>query len=155
MTRARTGATERKPMRRTPWGLVLCALIAGAALASCDGPNRGTTTQPSAVSGLSLHVTASPNVVRGATPGSTSADGGCAQVQVIVNRFGVLVDGTVVTVATTLGVFKEGQEQLVGQQLPTIHGVATFFWCAKDTRGTATITATAEEATDAVLITIF
>jgi hypothetical protein len=142
-------------MRRTPWGLVLCVLIAGAALASCDGPNRGTSTQPSAISGLSLHVTASPNVVRGATPGSTIADGGCAVIQVVVNRFGVLVDGTLVTVVTTLGVFKDATQELIGQQAFTTGGVATFAWCAKDTRGTATITATAEEATDAVLITIF
>jgi hypothetical protein len=69
MTDARTGATERKPMRRTRWGLVLCALICGVVLASCDGPSRGGNTQSSAVSGFSIDVTASPNVVRGASDG--------------------------------------------------------------------------------------
>ena len=41
MTRARMRATEREPMRRMPWGLMLCVLLLGVALASCDGPNRG------------------------------------------------------------------------------------------------------------------
>jgi hypothetical protein len=155
MTCARTRATEREPMRRMPRGLTLCVLILGAALLGCDGPNRGPNTQPSAVSGFSIAVTASPNVVRGATAGSVVEDGGCSTVQAIVNKNGTLVDGALVTVTTTLGVFKEGTQELVGQQETTTRGVATFVWCAKDTRGTSTITASVEEATTSVLITIF
>ena len=45
MTRFRMRATESEPMRRMPWGLMLCVLILGAALAGCDGPNRGSNTQ--------------------------------------------------------------------------------------------------------------
>jgi hypothetical protein len=143
-------------MRRMPRGLTLCVLFLGAALLSCDGPNRGPNTQPSAVSGFSIAVTASPNVVRGATAGSEIADGGCSTVQAIVNKNGTLVDGALVTVTTTLGVFKDSAgTDLIGQQLTTTRGVATFAWCAKDTRGTSTITASVEEATTSVLITIF
>lgn len=155
MTRARTRTTEREPMRRMPWGLVLSVLILGAALASCDGPNRGSNTQPSAVSGFLVTVTASPNTVQGATAGSGSSDGGCSQIQVVVSKSGQLVDGTLVTVTRTLGVFKSGTQELVGIQDITIRGVALFVWCAKSQRGTAIITATAEDATATVLITIF
>lgn len=155
MMDARTGATERKPMRRTPWGLVLCVLICGVALASCDGPNRGPNTQPSGFSGFSVDVTASPNTVRGAQAGSGSTDGGCSQIQVVVKKGTQLVDGALVTVSVTLGVLKSGTEEFVAITDFTTRGVALFVWCAKATRGTATITATAEEATDVVLITIF
>jgi hypothetical protein len=156
MTRVRTRATEREPMRRMPRGLTLCVLFLGAALLSCDGPNRGPSTQPSAVSGFSIAVTASPNVVRGATPGSDVEDGGCATIQAVVSKNGVLVDGALVSVTTTLGVFKSDTEDLVGfLDSPTTRGVATFGWCAKDTRGTSTITATVEDAHTSVLITIF
>jgi hypothetical protein len=82
-------------------------------------------------------------------------DGGCSTVQAIVTKNGTLVDGAIVTVTTTLGVFKDGTEDLVGQQDTTTRGVATFFWCATDTRGTSTITASVEEATTTVMITIF
>ena len=114
MTDARTGATERKPMRRTPWGLVLCVLICGVALASCDGPNRGGNTQPSAVSGFSIDVTASPNVVRGATAGSGSEDtAGAPRSRSSCTRGLQLVDGAIVTVSVTLGVLKSGTDEFV------------------------------------------
>jgi hypothetical protein len=143
-------------MRRTPWGLILCGLIAGVALASCSGPNRGTTTQPSGASGFSIAVTANPNVVRGATAGSGVDNGGCSQVQVTVTKDGLLVDGAAVTVTTTLGVFKSGTEEFVGfADVPTNRGLATFAWCAKSERGTATINASTEDAATSVLITIF
>ena len=73
MTRARTRTAEREPMRRMPWGPMLCVLVLGAALAGCDGPNRGFNTQPSAASGLILDLVASPNTVPGARAGSTAA----------------------------------------------------------------------------------
>jgi hypothetical protein len=70
MTRVTTRATEREPMRMMPWGLMLCVLLLGVALAGCDGPSRSTSTQPSAASGFILDLVASPNVVRGQTAGS-------------------------------------------------------------------------------------
>jgi hypothetical protein len=143
------------PMRRTRWGLVLCALVCAVVLASCDGPNRGSATQPSAVSSFSLALTASPNVVRGATAGSGSEDGGCSQVQAVVSKSGALVDGALVTASVTLGVLKSGTDEFVAITQPTTRGIALFVWCAKSERGTATITATAEDATATVLITIF
>ena len=92
-------------MRRMPWGLVLCVLILGAALASCDGPNRGSNTQPSAASGFILDLVASPNVLRGAVAGSAAAPttGGCALVQAkLSDTKGNLVDGVPVNITSTL-----------------------------------------------------
>ena len=65
MTRARTRTAEREPMRRMPWGPMLCVLVLGAALAGCDGPNRGFNTQPSAASGLILDLVATPTPCAG------------------------------------------------------------------------------------------
>jgi hypothetical protein len=142
-------------MRRTPWGLVLCALIGGLALASCDGPNRGGNTQPSAVSGFSIDVTASPNTVRGATAGSGQDTGGCSQIQVVVHKGGQLVDGAEVSGTATLGVFRVGTDDFINFGGFTTRGTLTRTWCAKSERGTATITVTVEETTDTVFITIF
>lgn len=155
MTRARTRATERKAMRRTPWGLVLFALIVGVALASCDGPNRGSRTQPSAASGFSIALTASPNVVRGSTAGSGLDTGGCSQIQVVVSKSGQLVDGAEVIGSATLGIFRVGTEDFLGFVGTTTRGTLTRIWCAKSERGTAIITVNVEEATATVLITIF
>lgn len=155
MSHARTGAMERKPMRRTPWGLVLCALTCAVALASCDGPNRGGNTQPSAVSGFSIDVTASPNVVRGSTAGSGQDTGGCSQIQVVVHKGTTLVDGAEVFGTTTLGVFRVGTDDFLNFGGTTTRGTLTRTWCAKSERGTAIITVTVEETTDTVLITIF
>lgn len=162
MTRDRMRVTEREPMRRMPWGLMLCTLLLGVALASCDGPNRGASTQPSSASGFNLDVVASPNVVRGATSGSTTTVGGCALVQAkLSNTKGELIDGVTVNFATTLGGFTDTVTTAAGL-LPsaagvvtTTRGTATVTFCAGDVRGTATITASAEDAFDSVLITIF
>jgi hypothetical protein len=142
-------------MRRTPFGLVLCALICAVALAGCDGPSRGGNTQTSAVSGFSIDVTASPNTIPGTVAGSGSDDGGCSQIQVVVHKSGQLVDGALVTVSVSQGVLKSGTDEFVAISQTTTRGVATFIFCAKATRGTAIITATAEETTDTVLVTIF
>jgi hypothetical protein len=155
MTRARMRATEREPMRRMPWGPVLCVLILGAALASCDGPSRGSNTLPSAASGLELVVTASPNVVRGATAGSGLDTGGCSQIQVVVSKAGELVDGAEVTGSATLGVFRVGTEDFLNFFGITTNGTLTRTWCSKSERGTAIVTVNVEDATATVLITIF
>jgi hypothetical protein len=157
MTRARTRATEREPMRRMPWGLVLSVLILGAALASCDGPNRGSSTQPSSASGLILQLVASPNVVRGQTAGSGVDSGGCALVQAKVsNTSGQLVSGVDVNFTTTLCCFAgETDINIVGITVTTLRGVATVTFCATAERGTATITAAADDAFATTLITVF
>jgi hypothetical protein len=140
-----------------PWGLVLFALVVGVALASCDGPNRGSSTQPSATSGLFLQLVASPNVVRGATAGSGEEAGGCALVQAKVsNTSGQLVSGVDVVFTTTLCCFAgETEVNVVGITVPTLRGVATVTFCAKKERGTATITAAADDAFATTLITVF
>ena len=155
MSRARPRTTEREPMRRMPWGPMLCVLLLGAALASCDGPNRGSNTQPSAVSGFSLAVTSSPNVVRGTISGSDQETGGCSQIQVIVSKSGVLVDGAEVFGSATLGVFVQGTEESLNFTGLTTRGTLTRTWCAKSERGTAMITVNVEDASDTVLVTIF
>ena len=159
MTRARTRTTERKAMRRTPWGLVLFALILGVALASCDGPNRGSNTQPSSASssGLFLELVASPNVLRGQTAGSGAKAGGCALVQAKVsNTSGQLVSGVDVLFTTTLCCFAGPTDvNIVGLTRTTLRGVATVTFCATKERGTTTITATADDAFATTLITVF
>jgi hypothetical protein len=157
MTRARMRATEREPMRRMPWTLMLCVLILGAALASCDSPNRGGGTQPSAASGFMIDLVASPNVLRGATSGSGEEQGGCALVQAkVFDTKGNLVDGVQVSFTTTLCCFAgPDQVNIVGASVNTSRGTATVTFCAKKERGTATITAAVEDAFDTVLITVF
>jgi hypothetical protein len=157
MTRARTGATERKPMRRTPWGLALCVLILGAVLAGCDGPNRGSSTQPSSASGFIIDLVASPNVVRGSSPGSGLDFGGCSLVQAKVwDTKGNLVDGASVFFTTSLCCFVVGDDDnVVSASLTTNRGTANITYCPKLERGTATITAAVEDGFDTVLITVF
>ena len=143
MTRARMRATEREPMRRMPWALMLCVLVLGAALASCDGPNRGGGTQPSAASGLIMDLVASPNAIRG---------GGCGIVQAkLSDTKGNLVDGVQVTFAVS----PAGNAALGSATATTTRGTATVSFCAGSRVGTTTITAAAEDAFDTVLITIF
>jgi hypothetical protein len=138
-----------------PWGLVALVAILGVTLVSCSGPNRGSSTQPSAASGFHLEVTASPNAVRGVQPGGASAFGGCSTVQVkVFNTNGQLVDGAEVLVTTTLGIFRSGTESFVGLSAITIRGVASFAWCSQTERGTSTVTATVEDAHKSVFITI-
>jgi hypothetical protein len=136
---------------------MLCVLILGVVLASCDSPNRGGGTQPSAASGFMLDLVASPNVLRGQTAGSDEEAGGCALVQAkVFDTKGNLVDGVLVNFTTTLCCFAGGdQVNIVGQSVSTTRGTATVTFCAKKERGTATITASVEDAFDTVLITVF
>ena len=143
MTRVRMRATEREPMRRMPWALMVCVLILGAALASCDGPNRGSSTQPSAASGLMMDLVASPNTLR---------VGGCGIVQAKVSDTnGNLVDG--VQVAFTAS--PAGNAALGSTTATTTRGTATVTFCAGSTVGTVIVTGTVEDAFDTVLITVF
>jgi hypothetical protein len=157
MTHARARATERKPMRRTYWGLVLCVLIVGVTLAGCDGPSRGSNTQPSSVSGLILDLSASPNVIRGQTAGSGDEAGGCSLVQAKVwDTQGQLVDNVPVSFTTSLCCFAGPDEiNIVGTTVTTNFGTANVVFCGKRERGTAIITAVAEDGFDTVLITVF
>jgi hypothetical protein len=139
---------------------MLCVLVLGAALAGCDGPNRGFNTQPSAASGLILDLVASPNTVPGARAGSTAAPlvGGCSLVQAKVsNTQGQLVDGVPVRFATTLCCFTDSPTSAQAFSLTgtTVRGVATVTFCGTTDRGTSTITASVDDAFDTVLITVF
>ncbi len=145
-------------MRRTWWqvvsGVVLLALVLGA----CNGPSRGANTQPSAASRFFIVVTASPNTLRGATPGTGEAQGGCATIQVKVSDLqGRLVDGAEVTVSTTLGRFRKTatRDESVAVSGFTVRGIFTDVLCAKAERGTAIVTATVEDAVATTTITIF
>lgn len=140
-------------MRRTPWRAVSLVLVLGLALMACDGPNRGTNTQPSAASGFRLTVTVSPNVLRASLV--QGGDGGCAVVTIkVYDTHGNLIDGAVVSVTSTLGVFKLPDDK-VGGTLPTTRGTLTVGFCAKNQTGTGIITATAEDAVATTLVTIF
>jgi hypothetical protein len=157
MTRGITRGTEREPMRRMPWGLMLCVLLLGVALASCDGPSRGSSTQPSSASGFILDLVASPNVVRGQTAGSGVNTGGCALVQAKVSDTkGNLVDGTTVFFTTSLCCFVVGDEDnIVSASGTTVRGTANITYCGRAERGTATITGAVDDAFDTVQITVF
>jgi hypothetical protein len=132
--------------------------VAGLALlgASCEGPNR--SQNPSSASGFNITVAISPNVLRGATPGTNEAQGGCAQVTAkVFDTLGQLVDGVFVSLTTTLGRFpgaNPGQE-FVAVGGPTVRGIFDFPLCAKAERGTGTITATTEDAVATTLFTVF
>ncbi len=132
-------------------------IVLGLALLSCNGPNRGRNTQPSSPSGFNLRLTASPNVVRGATVGTGEAQGGCSTIQATVfDENGALVNGATVTLSTTLGRFPPtpARQEAVAVSGPTALGIFTDVLCAKAERGTATVTGTVENATAVVLITI-
>jgi hypothetical protein len=142
-------------MRRTSWRIVSLVLVLSLALLSCDGPNRGANTQPSSASGFNVVVTASPNVIRSEDP-DAEGTGGCTQVTIKVSdRQGRLVDGATVDVSTTLGRFVIGtQDNLVGFVATTTRGLVTQTLCAREARGTATITAVVEDAVATTLVTI-
>jgi hypothetical protein len=143
-------------MRRTRWGLALLVVVLGLGFVGCDGPNRGTSTQPSAASGMLLQLVASPNVLRGVTAGSEDEAEGCAIVQAkVFDTKGQLVDGAIVEFTTSLCCFAGPTEvNIVGTTATTVRGVANVTWCAKSVRGTATITATVEDAFATTLITV-
>jgi hypothetical protein len=143
-------------MRRTSWGAVSFVVILGLALASCNGPSRGSRTQPSSASGLNVILTASPNVVRAANPNSDSDDGGAALVQAkVYDQNGNLVDGATVFFTTNLGVFRQGTEDFLGLAIVTTRGLANAAFVAQDQVGTATIQAVVEDAVYTTQITIF
>ena len=133
-------------MRRTPWRAVPLVLILGLALVSCDGPNRGTSTQPSAASGFQVVVTASPNVLR---------PGGTAVITVkVFDTQGRLVDGAPVVVTSSSA--KEDKGVAIGT---TTRGVfIATFQIAQPSEGvapaTVIITATSEDAFATALITV-
>jgi hypothetical protein len=157
MTRVTTRATEREPMRRMPWELMLCVLLLGVALASCDGPSRSKSTQPSAASGFILDLVASPNTIPGQVSGSDDEAGGCALVQAkVYDTKGNLVDGAPVSFTTSMCCFAGGTAiDVVGATVNTVRGTANITFCGKQVRGTAIITAAVEDAFDTVLITVF
>lgn len=159
MTDARIRAGEgRGPMRKRSWSFVSLVAALGLALAACNGPARGSGTQPSASSNYFVQVTASPNTVRGATAGTEEEQGGCSTLQVkVYDAQGRLVDGALVSLATTLGRFPQTatRPESVGVFGTTIRGTYTDILCAKAERGTALVTATVEDAHASVQITIF
>jgi hypothetical protein len=131
-------------------------VILGLAFASCNGPSRGSRTQPSAASGFNVILTASPNVVRAANPNSDSDDGGAALVQAkVYDQNGNLVDGATVFFTTNLGVFRQGTEDFLGLAVVTTRGLANAAFVAQDQVGTATIQAVVEDAVYTTQITIF
>ena len=131
-------------MRRTPWRAVSLVLILGLALMSCDGPSRGSHTQPSAASGFLITVTASPNVIPGAN--------GASVIQVkVFDRDGRLVDGATVTVSVSTAV--AGAHVVVGL---TTRGIfTTTFTTTNSPPHTAIVTATVEDAVATTTITVF
>ena len=143
-------------MRRTLWRVVSLLFVVGLALIACDGPNRSQS--PSSASGFILEVTISPNVLRGATPGTNEAQGACGAVQVtVVDVHGRFVDGAQVRVTTTLGRFPPtpDRQEAVGVGGFTTRGVYTDVLCAKAERGTGILTATAENAVATATFTVF
>ena len=152
MTHTPTGAEERKAMRSAPWRAVPLALVLVLALWSCNGPNRGTHTQPSSSSGLNVVVTASPNTI--------SSNGGTSTIQVKVFRTnGQLVDGAIVDV--TASPASEAGFHVTG---PAPRGIFVTTFHAQQTTagtqlqsqpGTVLITASVEDAVATTLITLF
>jgi len=143
-------------MRRTSWRAVSFVVILGLALVSCNGPSRGSNTQPSSASGFNVIVTASPNVLRAANPASDNEDGGAALVQAkVYDQSGNLVDGATVFFTTNLGTFRQGDEDFLGVAVVTTRGLASVGFVAQDQVGTATIQAAVEDAVYTTQITIF
>ena len=142
-------------MRRTSWQAVSLVLVLSLALLSCDGPSRGTNTQPSSASGFLVNITASPNVLRAET--GQEGSGGCANVTVkVFDRQGRLVDGALVTVTTNLGRFvDESDDDLVGITTTTLRGIATFVLCPQQVTGTAIVQANVEDAFATTTVTFF
>ena len=152
MTHTPTGAEERKAMRSAPWRAVPLALVLVLALWSCNGPNRGTHTQPSSSSGLNVVVTASPNTI--------SANGGTSTIQVkVFDMNGQLVDGAPVTVTAS-----PASDDANTASGVTTRGVFTTSFHAKQVAagtqltsspGTVIITASVEDAVATTQITLF
>lgn len=145
-------------MRRIPWLAVSLVLGLGLAVAGCDGPSRGTNTQPSAAQGFQIILVASPNVVAAAPANSESEAGGCAQVQAkVFDRVGQLVDGALVTFTASACCFAgPDAADIIGiLGAPTRRGITTVVFCGTDQRGTVIITASVEDAFATTHITVF
>jgi hypothetical protein len=142
-------------MRRTSWRIVSLVVVLSLSLLSCDGPSRGTNTQPSAASGFLIVVTASPNVIRGEDP-DREGTGGCSTVQVKVSdRTGRLVDGAQVRVTTSLGRFViADDDDIVSFSAFTTRGLVSAAFCARESSGTAIITANVEDAFATTTVTL-
>ena len=169
MMPTRTRAGERTPMPSALWRAIPLVVVLILALAGCNGPSRGTHTNPSSASGFNIVVTASPNVLRaGTTAAGGSTTGGCAIVQVnVFNTNGQLVTGAPVTMTSTLGEFQTTSPgpTVVGfisttttagsAGTTTAQGVFTSVLCAGTVTGTAIVTASVENAFATTNITIF
>ena len=162
MMPTRTRAGERTPMRSALWRAIPLVLVLILALAGCNGPSRGTHTNPSSASGFNIVVTASPNVLRagttsaGTTAAGGSATGGCAIVQAnVFNTNGQLVTGATVTITSTLGQFSSPSTGSAVNGPTTAQGLFTAVLCAQTITGTAIVTASVENAFATTNITIF
>ncbi len=136
-------------------GWLVCGVCL-ALIAGCYGPNR--SQNPSSASGFNITLSISPNALRGATPATGEAQGGCGNVLAkVFDHNGRLVDGTTVTLTTTLGRFPGSAAgvEFVAVSGPTVRGIFDFPLCAKAERGTGIVTATAEDAVATVLFTVF
>ena len=152
MTHTPTGAEERKAMRSAPWRTVPLALVLVLALWSCNGPNRGTHTQPSSSSGLNVVVTASPNTI--------PSNGGTSTIQVkVFDMNGQLVDGAPVDVTAS-----PASDEAFHVSGTTTRGIFVTSFHAKQVAagaqltsspGTVIITASVEDAVATTLITLF
>jgi adhesin/invasin len=136
------------------WRTVPLVLI--LALTGCNGPSRGTNTQPSAASGLNLVVTVSPNTLH--ANGTSTA---IVQAKVF-DTHGNLVDGATVNLAASLGTITVGGTPAQGTagsvattSGTTIKGVLSATFRAGTVPGTSIITATVEDATATTLVTLF
>jgi hypothetical protein len=120
------------------------ALVLALALMSCDGPSRGSNTQPSAASGFLVTVTASPNVI--------PANNGNSVIQVkVFDRDGRLVDGATVTVSASPAI--SPQNVVTGT---TTRGIFTTVYNTQNAQpGTVIVTATVEDAVATTTITVF
>ena len=127
-------------MRRTHWRAVSLVLILSLALVSCNGPSRGTDTQPSSASGFLVTVTASPNVLR--PPDSTTVT------VKVFDRQGRLVDGAAVVLSASFTAAPAAGF--------TVRGFFTAILVAPvgSPKGTSIITATVEDAVATTLVTV-
>ena len=128
------------------------ALVLG--LAACS-PNSQTSVSTAA--GFSVFLTASPNTIPAIPAGADK--GGCSTLTAkVFDTGGRLVDGAVVLFNTTLGIFPKQQgegQDAVARFRVTLNGIATEVICAQAVKGTATVSATVEDAHATVLVTIF
>ncbi len=133
-------------MRSAPWRVVPLALVLALALVSCNGPNRGTNTNPSAASGFTVVVTASPNVI--------PSNGGTSTIQVkVFDVNGKLVDGA--SVQVTASPSSDAANTTTGTTVRGTYITSFHSPVAGSRPGTVIITATVEDAFATTEITLF